>query len=117
MYLLLFFFITISLKLYFDFKFYLKINHSFKKETKVDSNFKAGISVIICAKNELDNLKRNIPKFVNQEYPIFEIILVNDGSKDNTESYIRQPSLQLKLLILTIIKIYILVKKRLKIRW
>lgn len=43
------------------------------------------VSIIICAKNEQVNLKKNIPRILKQEYPAFEIILINDGSTDDTE--------------------------------
>ena len=42
------------------------------------------VSVIICAKNEAEQLKTNLPLIVNQDYPDFEIILVNDGSTDSS---------------------------------
>ena len=42
------------------------------------------ISVIVCAKNEAENLKLFIPLIANQDYSNFEIILVNDASIDNT---------------------------------
>lgn len=42
------------------------------------------ISVIICAKNESDNLTFFLPYIINQNYTNFEIILVNDHSTDNT---------------------------------
>ncbi|MDT8347618.1 MAG: glycosyltransferase, partial [Flavobacteriaceae bacterium] len=42
------------------------------------------VSVIVCAKNEAQNLKRLIPELVKQQYPKFEIILVNDASSDET---------------------------------
>jgi len=42
------------------------------------------ISVLICAKNEAGNLKENIPYFLSQEYPNFELILINDASSDDT---------------------------------
>tara|TARA_R100000935_G_C2829535_1_gene164244 strand:+ start:1117 stop:2217 length:1101 start_codon:yes stop_codon:yes gene_type:complete len=42
------------------------------------------VSVIICAKNEADNLKDFIPFILEQNYPNFEVILVNDASIDNT---------------------------------
>lgn len=52
------------------------------------------ISVIICAKNEADNLKIFLPSIISQDYPTFEIILINDGSRDKTlkmmESFARQ---------------------------
>lgn len=56
---------------------------SFKKTEKGQSTF-IPVSVIICAKNEAKNLKRNLPFFLEQEYPNFEIILINDSSTDKT---------------------------------
>lgn len=49
-------------------------------------NKKAGfpVSVIICSKNEAQNLKKNIPFWLDQQYPNFELILVNDASMDET---------------------------------
>ena len=42
------------------------------------------VSVIICAKNEAENLQRCIPLILNQEYPDFELILINDASVDHS---------------------------------
>lgn len=42
----------------------------------------ASISVIIAAKNEAQNLKDNLPFIINQNYPNFEIIVINDASID-----------------------------------
>jgi glycosyltransferase involved in cell wall biosynthesis len=46
---------------------------------------KIGISVIICARNEEKNLARNLPRFLEQDYPDFEVVVVNDCSSDGTE--------------------------------
>lgn len=47
------------------------------------------VSVVICAKNEDDNLTEFLPKILTQEYPVeFEVIVVNDCSHDNTENVI-----------------------------
>jgi glycosyltransferase involved in cell wall biosynthesis len=42
------------------------------------------ISVIICAKNEADNLTSFLPSILEQDYPNFEIVLINDASTDTT---------------------------------
>jgi len=42
------------------------------------------VSVIICAKNEAENLKKNLPEILNQDYKEFEVILINDSSSDET---------------------------------
>lgn len=48
------------------------------------------LSVIICAKNEVHNLQAFIPKVCEQDYPEFEVIVVNDGSTDDTEMILAQ---------------------------
>jgi cellulose synthase/poly-beta-1,6-N-acetylglucosamine synthase-like glycosyltransferase len=42
------------------------------------------VSVVICAKNEYYNLKNNLPLILNQDYPDFEVVVVNDASDDET---------------------------------
>ncbi|WP_353778776.1 glycosyltransferase [Winogradskyella sp. 3972H.M.0a.05] len=42
------------------------------------------ISVLICAKNESENLKTFLPLIIEQEYSNFEIILIDDSSSDDT---------------------------------
>lgn len=55
----------------------------------VSANGFEPVSVVICAKNEDDNLTEFLPKILTQEYPAeFEVIVVNDCSYDNTENVI-----------------------------
>jgi cellulose synthase/poly-beta-1,6-N-acetylglucosamine synthase-like glycosyltransferase len=42
------------------------------------------VSVVICAKNEYYNLKRNIPLILEQDHPSFEVVVVNDNSQDDS---------------------------------
>lgn len=42
------------------------------------------VSVVLCAKNEYSNLKKNIPLIISQDYPEFEVVIVNDASDDET---------------------------------
>ena len=44
-----------------------------------------GVSVIISAKNESQNLEKFLPYILRQNYENFEVIVVNDGSTDETE--------------------------------
>ncbi len=46
------------------------------------------VSVIICARNEDENLTEFLPKVLTQDHPNFEVIVVNDCSYDNTETVI-----------------------------
>ena len=43
------------------------------------------LSVIICARNEADNLRNFLPVILEQDYPKFEVIVINDASTDETE--------------------------------
>lgn len=48
------------------------------------------VSILICAKNEAKNLSENIPLILSQEYPSFELILINDASSDHTLTVMEQ---------------------------
>lgn len=63
---------------------------SFSKNKPPKNNFNEPISVIICAKNEAENLLKNVPLFLNQNYSNFELVLINDCSKDSTLDVIEQ---------------------------
>jgi len=43
-----------------------------------------GVSVVICAHNEYYNLKENLPLILEQNYPEFEVLVVNHASDDDT---------------------------------
>jgi cellulose synthase/poly-beta-1,6-N-acetylglucosamine synthase-like glycosyltransferase len=42
------------------------------------------VSVVICAKNEYQNLLHNLPSVLEQDYPDYEVIVVNDASDDDS---------------------------------
>ena len=42
------------------------------------------ISVIVCAKNEEENVVKFVPLLAEQDYPDFEIVLIDDASSDGT---------------------------------
>lgn len=48
------------------------------------------LSVIICARDEAENLRRNLPAILTQDYPEFEVIVINDGEKNESEDYLLQ---------------------------
>lgn len=52
------------------------------------SSIQEPVSVIICARNEDDNLTEFLPKILTQNYPEFEVVVVDDCSYDSTESVI-----------------------------
>ena len=48
------------------------------------------VSVVIACRNEQQNLKSNLQYIVNQQYPEFEIVIVDDNSTDGTSEYISE---------------------------
>ncbi len=49
-----------------------------------NSSFNQPVSVIICAKDEASNLQKILPQIYAQNYPDFEVVLINDRSFDDT---------------------------------
>ncbi len=56
---------------------------AFAKTQKITPK-KIPISVIVCAKNEEENVVNFIPLLAEQNYPDFEIVLIDDASSDST---------------------------------
>jgi glycosyltransferase involved in cell wall biosynthesis len=48
------------------------------------------VSVVITSYKKADTLRECILSFLNQTYPLIEIIIVNDGSPDHTSQIVRQ---------------------------
>ena len=48
------------------------------------------ISIIIYAHEECANLQENLSFILNQDYPTFEVIVINDGNSDGSEDYLVQ---------------------------
>ncbi len=59
-----------------------------KNEPKNTKNAVLPISVVICARNEANNLSQNLPHILNQNYLSLEILVVNDQSEDNSEGIV-----------------------------
>jgi biofilm PGA synthesis N-glycosyltransferase PgaC len=58
------------------------------------------VSIIICARNEAENLASYLPSILEQDYPSFEVIVVNDCSEDNSDDVLghllqRYPNLRI----------------------
>jgi cellulose synthase/poly-beta-1,6-N-acetylglucosamine synthase-like glycosyltransferase len=79
-FLLIFLFLFIVQLFYYGF-FFLK----FARHQESPSAPKTeGVSVVICARNEYQQLKENLPLILGQEYPDFEVVVVNHASEDDT---------------------------------
>lgn len=61
----------------------------FSFKNKENDNAPA-ISWIICAKNEKTNLEKHLPKWLEQKYPEWELIIVLDRCSDQSSEYIHK---------------------------
>lgn len=57
---------------------------SLPQKTQNGERKEQSVSIIICARNEAENLEKNLPRILNQNYRSFEVVVVNDNSNDNT---------------------------------
>ncbi len=66
--------------------FYLHVfgKFAFHKSTSSSKSTNIPVSVIICAKNEAENIKAFLPSVIDQAYQNFQIVLINDASSDET---------------------------------
>lgn len=90
--LLLLFGVVAIVQLFFNLWFYRRLTGkgvNSRSEKKSDP-----VSVIICARNEAVNLRENLPHILNQNYPDFEVIVVNDCSEDDTEEVLNELSVK-----------------------
>ena len=68
-----------------QFVYYVVIFGKFGYRKSQKSNPKRiPISVIVCAKNEEENVAKFVPMLAEQDYPDFEIVLIDDASSDDT---------------------------------
>lgn len=62
----------------------------YRKKNEYEKNYP--VSVIVCAKNEYSNLKKNLPLLLEQDYTDFEVVLVNDCSDDDSDYLLKKLS-------------------------
>jgi glycosyltransferase involved in cell wall biosynthesis len=82
------------IQIYFYLFYYKKPISYFKKQENKNEEIEnlPPVSVIIIAKNESENLEENLPLILAQNYPNFEVIVVNDGSTDESHNLLERLS-------------------------
>jgi len=89
--------LTFIYQLYFYFRYLNGVLHlrtKIKNNKASFENEQPPVSVIICSKDEAENLRKFLPLILNQEYPTFEVIVINDGSTDATDTLLRDLSVE-----------------------
>lgn len=81
----------LGIQLYYYIRYFRGVICHRRKERKGKISYAAGqqpVSVVICAKDEEENLRKFLPFVLAQDYPEYEVIVINDASYDNTDDYI-----------------------------
>jgi glycosyltransferase involved in cell wall biosynthesis len=76
------------------FYFILKAIFISGKKKKKSNPVYPPVSLIICSRNYEDELKVILPELLNQDYPEFQVVVVNDCSYDGTEWYLSNLKLE-----------------------
>ncbi len=86
LYVLIVIFALLLIQIFYYIFFFGKFNRFTKNLSYHEGSNLPPLSVIICAKNESQNLEKNLPLVLNQKYPQdFQVIVVNDASEDDTD--------------------------------
>ena len=101
---LAFFALAIVMQLIFYLFVYLRVVLRKEKQKTSQTNNLPPVSVIICARNEEENLSLNLASVLEQDYPSYEVVVVNDCSEDNTEQVLAEYKQKYPHLRSTIIK-------------
>jgi len=77
---------------------------AFFKPQPAPNNRLEPVSVIIAARNEFENLQKNLISILEQDYPEFEVVVVNDCSWDGSQTWLEelqkfQPRLKISQII------------------
>src|ERR1043166_4490946 len=92
--------ITFAVQLFYYLFFYLRL--VFYKKPLLQSTAEP-VSVIICARNESKNLTKHLPAILSQDYPNYQVVVVNDCSFDDSEVILEKFEAQYpKLKVVTI---------------
>ncbi|KQC01991.1 transmembrane glycosyltransferase [Pedobacter sp. Hv1] len=75
-------------QLYFSLFVHLKLAST--KVQSIPENALNPISVIVYARNEAKSLEKYLPNLFNQNYPNFEVVVVNDRSWDGTDDLLER---------------------------
>ncbi|MGJ1445499.1 glycosyltransferase [Sphingobacterium spiritivorum] len=76
--------IFLLMQLYYILFVYTKVSR-YQVQSYQQTTDQVPVSVIICARNEENNLKTFLPLILEQEYAQFEVVVVNDCSNDDTQ--------------------------------
>lgn len=76
------------LNVYYQYRFWLPFL-TYKDKTSVHNRVEQPVSVVLAARNEAENLQKFLPLLLGQDYPDFEVVVVNHCSFDETADVLK----------------------------
>ena len=70
------------------------IGRQLRKSQPRKENPEVPLTVVVTANNQGEQLARNLPLLLQQDYACYEVVVVNDRSTDNTEDVLKQLELR-----------------------
>lgn len=99
--------LVLGYQLWFYGRYLAGVNRQHRKDKKAVATSleqpKKGVSVVVCARNEARNLETFLPLLLQQDYPEYEVIVVDDESEDDTRDVVERLMLRYKHLHLTFV--------------
>ena len=83
------------IQLYWYSRYMAAVARKIRRDKKSQiSNLKSpiaeGVTVVLCAHNESENLSNYLQALLTQDYPTYEVIVVDDGSEDSTREIVER---------------------------
>lgn len=95
--------LALLLVVLYEVVYYLRACITLRRSVVARSEAKPAVSVVVCAHNEEENLRDYLHNLLNQAYPCYEVIVVDDGSEDESLTILKQYARQYEHLYLTFV--------------
>lgn len=79
----------VILSLYYLIAYARPLRASKRTDDTLEEGNKLPVSIIIYAKNDSENLKKHLPALLTQDYPEYQVVVINDGSSDDTDDTLK----------------------------
>lgn len=85
------FLVAFAIQLFYILIIFGRISFFYQNKTSdLNKTNQEGVTVIVAAHNERDNLQKLIPILCSQKYPNFEVMIINDRSSDGTKNLLEK---------------------------
>lgn len=84
------FLIAVGVQIFYILIIFGRMSFFYKKKIKDPLSNPEGVTVIIAAHNEKEHLKKLIPAVCEQDYPNFDVMVINDRSWDGTRGLLEE---------------------------